>query len=52
MKKIRPVQLFLIFVGFILLARLFENKVQVLYYLLVAIGFVFCFLAIKKQFRR
>lgn len=52
MKHLRSLHLYLIFLILIIVSRLFKNKIDWLYYLIVAIGFVFLFLAVKKYFKK
>ncbi|MDR6966161.1 c-di-AMP phosphodiesterase-like protein [Flavobacterium arsenatis] len=52
MKRLKPLHLYLIFIIVMIVARFFENKLPVLYYILVVIGFVFFFLALKKYFKK
>ncbi len=52
MKQLKPLHLYLIFIVIIIIARCFENKLPLLYYILVVIGFVFFFLALKKYFKK
>jgi len=52
MKKLKPLHLYLIFIIVILLSRFFESKIPWLYYLMVVVGFVFFFLAVKKYFKK
>ena len=52
MKRLRSLHFYLIFIILIIVARFFENKIPMLYYVLVIIGFGFFFLALKKYFKK
>jgi positive regulator of sigma E activity len=52
MKKLTPLHFYIFFVALILIARLFENKVDSAYYLLVVLGWACFFIAVKKYFSK
>ncbi|HLA56656.1 MAG TPA: hypothetical protein VK623_11175 [Flavobacterium sp.] len=52
MGKLKPIHLYLIAVACFLISRIFEHKIQFVYYLLAVIGFAFFFFAIRKYFRK
>lgn len=51
-KNVKPLHLYILFVVLILIARLFENKIQALYYLFALLGWVAFFVAAKNFFRQ
>lgn len=50
-KNVKPLHLYILFVVLILIARLFENKIQALYYLFALLGWVTFFLAARNLFK-
>lgn len=52
LKNVKPVHYYVLFVLSILIARLFENKIAILYYLFVLLGFACLYIAAKKFFTR
>lgn len=49
-KNVKPLHLYILFVVLILIARLFEDKVQPLYYLFVFLGWVTFYMAVRNFF--
>lgn len=49
-KNVKPLHLYILFVVLILIARLFEDKVQPLYYLFVFLGWVVFYMAARNFF--
>jgi hypothetical protein len=52
MKKLKPLHYYLIFFVIVTCSRLVEKSIPWLYYVLVAVGFVFFFMALKKYFKK
>lgn len=51
--RVRPVYLYLIFIGFVMISRIFEELgIALLQYLFVAAGFFFFVLAVKRYFEK
>lgn len=51
-KNVKPLHLYILFVVLILIARLFENKIQPLYYLFVLFGWASFYMAVRNFFRQ
>lgn len=49
-KNVKPLHLYILFVVLILIARLFEDKVQPLYYLFVFLGWITFYMAVRNFF--
>jgi ABC-type microcin C transport system permease subunit YejE len=51
-KNVKPLHLYILFVVLILIARLFEDKIQPLYYLFALLGWVTFYIAVRNFFRQ
>jgi len=51
-KNVKPLHLYILFVVLILIARLFEDKIQPLYYLFVLFGWASFYMAVRNFFRQ
>ena len=51
-KNVKPLHLYILFVVLILVACLFEDKIQPLYYLFVFLGWVAFYMAVKNFLRQ
>lgn len=49
-KNVKPLHLYILFVVLILIARLFEGKIQPLYYLFVLLGWATFYIAARNFF--
>lgn len=50
-KNVKPLHLYILFVLLIFIARLFEDKIQALYYLFVFLGWAAFFMAARNLFK-
>jgi len=51
-KNVKPLHLYVLFVLLILIARLFEGKIQPLYYLFAFLGWCSFYIAVRNFFRQ
>lgn len=50
-KNVKPLHLYILFVLLIFISRLFEGKIQVVYYLFVILGWAAFFMAARNLFK-